>query len=444
MPTVRVRIAVATAFLLALSACASAGKRFEQGTEHEARGEYARAAGRYIDALKKDPGLAEAHERLVDVAPRAIHEYLDRVPALMASGDSTGAADQYLGLDALAREASGVGVTFPLPAAYPADRRNALNGAIVQLLDQSHDAAAAGRWSTARRSAERVDRYDPARAQRAARDRALVDIAIGWGETDLAAGRYRSALGHVDEALALLGGADTEAARRAQVLRGEVLDRGTLPVATTPLWRTDEAARFMTVEFLGALNDALDLDRWTTPPELIVIADPAVVRQELRAQRLMRALLTPTEAARVGRSVGSETVVVGAVTDFTVTERRVTQRIQKTRIRLGPDTSFVYRSGTLDYRVRINYALIDVGTRREVDRGTVEAEESGPFELARFTGDWHRLDLTRNETRWFELGESREHEWAIEERLVQEASDHLAQRVYAGLLQRVDCGAPCR
>ncbi|HZM14586.1 MAG TPA: hypothetical protein VFE28_01180, partial [Candidatus Krumholzibacteria bacterium] len=45
--------------LLALG-CASATKRLEQGAELEQQGRYAEAAARYIQALRKDPGMPEA------------------------------------------------------------------------------------------------------------------------------------------------------------------------------------------------------------------------------------------------------------------------------------------------------------------------------------------------------------------------------------------------
>ncbi|HEX5727533.1 MAG TPA: hypothetical protein VFX98_18820, partial [Longimicrobiaceae bacterium] len=71
---------------LALAAgCVTAAERFEQGVELEERGRPADAAERYIDALRKDPSLADARRRLQDAGDRAAADYLERAGAADAA-----------------------------------------------------------------------------------------------------------------------------------------------------------------------------------------------------------------------------------------------------------------------------------------------------------------------------------------------------------------------
>ena len=64
---IHLRRAATLAALLPLTmaaGCMSANKRLEQGMKLEERGRPADAARRYIDALRRDPSLADARARL--------------------------------------------------------------------------------------------------------------------------------------------------------------------------------------------------------------------------------------------------------------------------------------------------------------------------------------------------------------------------------------------
>ncbi len=95
---------------LALCGCASAAKRFEQGAELESEGRYADAAQRYIQALRKDPGMVQARERLIAVAPLLIRQYMEDGEQFRALGSDVQGANRYLWIDQLVRDAAGVGV----------------------------------------------------------------------------------------------------------------------------------------------------------------------------------------------------------------------------------------------------------------------------------------------------------------------------------------------
>ncbi|HYJ79161.1 MAG TPA: hypothetical protein VEW03_06155, partial [Longimicrobiaceae bacterium] len=173
------RVGAALTLALAVAACASAEKRYEQGMELEQRGRPADAAERYIDALKKDPRLADARPRLQESGDRAVMDYLGEAGALEAAGRADEAVDVLLRLDALRRDAAAVGVTLSVPADYLARRRATLDRAVDDAIRAALELARAGRPDDAdRRLARAVDRFEPSPAQRAALARARAEAAI--------------------------------------------------------------------------------------------------------------------------------------------------------------------------------------------------------------------------------------------------------------------------
>lgn len=419
------------------AACASAGKRFEQGAELEAKGQYTEAAERYIQALRKDRTYSESADRLAEVGPKAIDEYLALVQAGQAAGNLVRAADQYHAIDRLVSDAAAVGVPLTLADGYGTERRAAMQAAVDRLMDEGMAAEERHRFSEAIQSYDRADRYEPNGEQRSRLYEAQVRATVDWAEADLAARRYRSALAHADQAVALVGGPDRPEARRALGLRAAALERGTVFVAMAPLWRSDGAAQLMTEEFLDALNDELELRYWTEPPLFVASVDPVEVRRELRRQRYTRTVLTPREAARVGRDLEASFFVTGEIDIFTLTERDVRRETRKTRTRAGRDVTYTLESGTMTYRVRVTYVVMDVRRGREVRRASVDVSESGNFERGVYEGNAAELELTRNESRYFDPGRRRDAEQDLEERVVRKLSAQLAEQVYRDVLRFV-------
>ena len=66
MRTLKLAPILGFALVVAGSACTSATKRLEQGQQLEQQGRRTDAARRYIDALRKDPSLTEARQRLFE------------------------------------------------------------------------------------------------------------------------------------------------------------------------------------------------------------------------------------------------------------------------------------------------------------------------------------------------------------------------------------------
>lgn len=428
----------AVTLALAIVGCASANKRFEQGVELEQQGQYVQAARKYIDALKKDDTHAGARARLREVGPRAVDSFLENAQRAAASGRLPDAADSYLRLDEFLAAAAAVGEPLPRPTDYAEQRRVMFDEAIEALIDEGRVSEEAAAWYAAKRSYDRADRYFPDSEQVDALINGLVRTHLGWCQSDLDMGRYRSAVGHAEEALALAGGPDAEAGRVALELRATAVELGTIAVAVTPLWRTDDAARFLPEGFLSALNDELELVAWSEPPMFIAVMDPLLVRRALRDLRYHSTLMTAPEASRLARNVGADIVVTADVEIFTVTESDVREEIRNTKTKAGKPVTYMRRSGMLDYRARLRYAVVDPASQRAVRDRTVEVRESGRFERAVYDGDWANLELTRNERRWFEADRQREFELALEERLLATVTLEFNERVFRDLMSQVD------
>ena len=96
---------------LLISACASAGKRLEQGRELESHGNYDAAVYRYVEALEKDPSLQEARVRLMEAGDAAISLHLQDAESWKSQGDPVSAAREYQVVDRLVASARSVGAS---------------------------------------------------------------------------------------------------------------------------------------------------------------------------------------------------------------------------------------------------------------------------------------------------------------------------------------------
>ncbi|HSM16727.1 MAG TPA: hypothetical protein VK845_06990, partial [Gemmatimonadales bacterium] len=74
---------------------------------------------------------------------------------------------------------------------------------------------------------------------------------------------------------------------------------------------------------------------------------------------------------------------------------------------------------------------------REVRRASVDVSESGNFERGSYEGNAAELELTRNESPYFDPGRRRDAEQDLEERVVRKLSAQLAEQVYRDVLRFV-------
>lgn len=423
------------AVLLALAACASAEKRMNQGMTLEQRGRSADAAERYIDALKKDRTLAPARARLQESGDRAVQEGIADAALLASSGRGAEAADAFLRIDALRRDAAAVGVQLAAPADYPQRRRAAFDNAIRDAM--AFAARSGGRFDESVSRLDRaVNRWEPTAGQRAELDRARFDAQLGWAEARLSAGEFRDAYDRARTAASLLG-RDHPDAERALALQEEALRRGTIRVAILPVATEPSARERLPDDLVAALNDALELNHWSRAPLFVRVLDPRVVRLAARRHGYVRQAVSLREAVATGRDAGAALVVRASIDSVAVTESNVRETRRPARTSAGADTAYTLREGRRAMRVRVTYTLVHVRDYRESREETVWASADADFREGRFAGNHRDLALTSRERDLFDTRNGTRAERELAAELTRELGPRLERDVFDRILREV-------
>jgi tetratricopeptide (TPR) repeat protein len=423
-------------FVLAISACTSAEELMDDGIELEAKGSYEEAASKYLRALRKDDGLTEARERLQWVADTLVVMYLDRSAQAEDFGRPIEAAEPFLDIDRLISGASEVDVDVWLPEDYYMQRRSLLDAAIADLRDRARGARSAGRFGEASDLlSDAVERFDPAPPTR---DQLLIerfDILLAWTDDASARGRFREAVRHTDEALAI---AETVALDPTPAVqrRNAAMEAGTVYVAATPVWRGGRHERDWSRAFLLDLNDRLELDYWSNPPDFIVFAHPALVRRRLRQLDLEHESLSNHEAGIIARDLDADFAVVAEIDRFDVVEKDVHRKEKQAKTRGGNDAFYVEIQGEVEVRARLTYAIVDRngGVVRSDD---FEEQRSSDFTRAEYKGNYRDLDISRGTRDLFDRDRYDESLEKLQEELAERLAQRLGQAVFDRILSRI-------
>ena len=428
--------AVAALLPLALAAgCMSAGKRYEQGLTLEARGRPAEAARRYVDALRRDPSLADARARLHETGAQAVDQYLAESGAAASAGAHDDAAEGLLALDDLRRDAAAVGVELAVPANYAQHRRAVLDAAIEDAVDRGGSLAQGGRYGDALGRLERVARWQPNAEQRRMVDEARVETYAQWMGAEAAAGRHRAAYDVAERAISSLGRQFPGMERLIEAQQYAV-DEGTLRVAVLPVLASRQADRVLSASFLRDTENDLEAGAWTRPPLFVEVVDPREVRRQARRYDLDDLQYT-SEAVRLGRSVGADLVVMVEIDSAYVGEADTRSERRTARTRAGADTAFTVLSGQRQAWAQVRYVIVDVGGGRMVARDRVTPEASRSFREARFTGDWRQLVLNDDDRRLFDPSRRDDSPGELMERLSRQLAEELSRAVYDRVLREV-------
>lgn len=411
MAASRVRRILAVSLLVA-TACASAEDRFNEGARLQFQGRYVEAVYRYAEAVEKDPELVVARDRLLAAGDTAVLVAMEEADELVGRGDPVQAAGRYQQIDAMVARIREVGLRPLLPEAYAATRREAFDDAIDWQMTEADAAARDGRWEDAVRYYRGArDGYLPSRDQVEASYDGETALLLTWAEVELADGHPRSAHELAQRALNVRGSSARETVLTVRDIQDRALADGTVVIAVVPVTAEPGVREWLGGEFEIQLDNDLALDYWTRPPLFVQVADPIVLRRELRGLLRGRAAQSPLVVGRALDLIGADVGVVVRLTGIEVSERDVErdrhEAVVRRNARRGTGDAVtdtvVYETvrGTMSYFVEAEIVLVDPDGR-EVNRLTASARESGPFERGEFQGDPRILPNEGDHARFFD------------------------------------------
>lgn len=436
--------------LVAAHACASAEDRLAEGVTLQTQGRYIEAVYRYIDAVDKDASLVEAQDRLLAAGDSAVLQAMDDADDLERRGDPVRAAALYRQVDAMLGAARGVGMRIPVPGDYSTIRRAIFDNAINWQMVQGDEAAHDGRWAQARQFyiGARGD-YLPSRSQVEESYDAEERILLQWAEVELGDGRPRAAHTLAQSALDLRPSPARETVLTVRDLQARALQEGTVVVAIPPIMAEDGVREYLGGEFEIELDNALSVDYWNSPPLFVEVADPLILRRELRGLLRGRFVQSPALVGRALDLVGADLGVMVTLTSIEVVEEHVDRDRHEAIIERDADPRHELRrgdegpaadtvtyttvEGDLTYFVKADIVLVDT-EGREVHRFEAASRQSGPFKRGEFDGDPRRLDLDRRRAPFFDPSVLAEQVAAIESGLLEELAASIASGTYDEVL----------
>jgi tetratricopeptide (TPR) repeat protein len=305
-------------------ACASAEDRLNEGIALQSQGRYIQAVYRYADAVEKDRTLTSARERLRAAGDSAVMVTMDDADALERRGDPVQAAARYVELDRMLNRVREVGERIDLPRDYAAIRRGVFDHAIEWQMAQGDEAAADGRWQDARGYYTNARaNYLPSREQVEESFDAETRLMLDWAEVDLEDGYYRSAYERAGEALEVRASPARETVLAVRDLQDRALAAGTVVLAVVPVTAEPDVRDWLGGEFEVQLDSDLGLDHWTRPPPFVQMADPLLLRSELRGLLRGRAVQSPMLVGRALELIGADLGVMIRIAHIEVVEEGV-------------------------------------------------------------------------------------------------------------------------
>ena len=435
------------------TACASAGDRLNEGITLQAQGRYRDAVYRYADAVDRDSELLEARERLLSAGDTAIRVAMDDADDLERRGDPVAAARTYRDLDQMMARVRQVGMRLDPPADYVQVRRAIFDNAIGWQMVRGDEAAQQGRWSDARDlyAGAREAFLEPARMHVEESYDAETRVLIDWAEVELADGRPRRAHELAQDALRVRSSPSRDVVLQVRDVQDRALREGTVVVAVLPVTAAPGVRDYLGLEFEIELDDDLTLDHWNQPPLFVQMADPIILRRELRGLLRGQVQQSPTLVGRALELIGADLGVMVELSRIEVAEQEVDRDSREVVVPLaraggrGVDRSadqpmdtvtFSTLRGQLSYYLEANVTIVD-GDGREVQRFTSSTRQSGPFQRGEFDGDPSVLPLRPDEEPFFDPGVLAQQVGRIEEAVLEDLAVAIAAGTYDTLLSGI-------
>lgn len=412
MASVHARVALFFA-LLSMSACTSATDRLNEGITLQSQGRYMQAVYSYADAVERDRELVEAQDRLLAAGDSAVMIGMDEADRFERRGDPVAAAAEYSRLDNMLERVRQVGLRIDVPADYSTIRRAIFDTAINWQMVQGDEASQEGRWEEARAfyRGARGD-YLPSRDQVEESVEAETRLLLDWSRVELDDGRPRLAFELAEEASQLRSSPARQTVLQVRDLQDEALGLGTVVLAVVPVTADAGVREWLGGEFEVALDQDLSVDHWTRPPLFVDIADPLILRSELRGLLRGQATQSPLLVGRALDLVGADLGVIIRLTGIEVVEEDVdrddhqavvtrTVREGVARRSVADTVTYTTLAGRLSYYLEADVTLVDPGGR-EASRFSASARQRGPFQRGEFDGDPSGLDLPRAHEPFFD------------------------------------------
>ncbi len=422
---------------LFLSSCASTKKKLEQAAQYEAEGRHLEAARKYLDVLRGSSKSEEAILGFKTNSEQAIDQLMREAAQFGDDGLFTQAAENFIVIDDLERAAENADVAMDLPEGYNSDRRSTLDDAIRFVNERAEKRMSEGEFDDAIEDYSLIiDRYDPIGDQLRDASNARIGVHVRWADYELSNSRFRSSLEQADLALQLMDGQNHPLEGEAATIRREALERGTVFTAIVPVWKVGELERAIDSDLIDDFNDGLQLDFWNRPPIFVALADPSLVRREVRQLGYRRAAITRRAAGQVAKRVDADLVVYGLIEEFDVKEYDLKEKIKTAKLEAGGDTSYVEVKGKIRYDAEIIYTIVNENGR-VVKEGSVSHRENGSFERGEFDGELRLLDLNRGQRRLFDGQRQREKIDDIEQELIARLAEKYSGKVFDELIRQV-------
>ncbi|MEM7417049.1 MAG: hypothetical protein AAF389_16200 [Gemmatimonadota bacterium] len=445
---IRARFAI-LALLVVATACASATDRLNDGITLQSQGRYVEAVYRYAEAVEKDRELVEAQDRLMAAGDSAFMALMFDAEDLERRGEQLSAANLYVRMDQMQARVRQVGMRLNAPSDYGDARRGIFDRALQWQMDRATEATHAGRWEDARGyfAGARANEFLPSRDQVENTYDAETEMLLSWARLELEDERPRAAFDIAQQALDVRPSPDRQTVLDVRDLQDHALEVGTIVVAVVPVTAEPDVRDWLGGEFEVELDSDLALDHWGQPPLFVEMADPLILRSELRGLLRGQALASPMLVGRALDLIGADLGVMIRLTEIEVVEEDV-QRVEyeavvPRNVRQGARRTTVMDTvpyttleGVLAYDVQTEILLVDP-SGREVNRFTASAFQDGPFSRGEFDGDPGLLDLNGSREHFFDPTVIADQMARIEGALLQELAVAIAAGTYDQIISGI-------
>jgi hypothetical protein len=239
---------------------------------------------------------------------------------------------------------------------------------------------------------------------------------------------------------------------QARDLQDRALRAGTVVAAILPVTAVPGVRDYLGPEFEIELDDDLSLDHWNTPPLFVQVADPVILRRELRGLLRGQVQQSPIVVGRALELIGADLGVLIELSRIEVVEQDVDRNSRRVVIpRAGAGGRGVDRTadqpmdtvtfntvaGQLSYYLEALVTTVDV-SGREIHRFTASTRQRGPFQRGEFDGDPSLLPLRSNEEPFFDPAVITQQVARIEGALLEDLAVAIAAGTYDTLLSVID------